>query len=159
MSGPGPVAGLDVSFLCDADIAEYVFVTVGASASSVKVPTSAAESYKVLGITQYKGKSGQAVTVRMAGTSRLVANETMATVGTNVYAQYTTAADRGKGSVLALPTKPSAASSAYVKSEADGALTYAEDIQNWVRIGKAITLEAAGAQGDLIRVLIAQKSF
>lgn len=118
---------LDLPFEAAEDLSsdQYRFVVL-TSARTVRRPDS--ETEDVLGILQNAPGSGEAASVRIIGTSKLVANAALA-VGTFVRPEYVGAADAGKGkSVSGAP--------------ADRA--------------RAQVLQAAGAEDDLCQVLLGQ---
>jgi len=152
-----PVPILDVSFIADADIGQYLFASQGAAEGSVKVPTSAAEAYKTWGITQFKGTAGKAVVVRIAGTSLLVANVAW-TAGANIGVEHATSADRGKGRLVSVPSTPTPAATP-TAAEVNAVTTYATAVMNYIRDSRAQAIAAAAAQNDYALVRINSSPF
>jgi hypothetical protein len=115
---------LDLSFEAAEDLTndQYRFVVL-TSAGKVRRPDS--ETEVALGILQNAPASGEAAVVRIAGVSKLQANDALG-VGTFVMAEYVSATDAGKG-------KSSSGAPAYTR---------------------AVVIEASAAEDDLAGVLL-----
>jgi len=86
---------LDLAFEANEDLSDdqYTFVVL-TSTGKVRRPDSEAEP--ALGILQNAPEAGEAATVRIAGVSKLVANDALS-IGTWVMQEYVNATDAGKG--------------------------------------------------------------
>jgi len=118
------VGGTDLSWLAAEDLSsyQYRFITI-ASDTTVQLPNGATE-YPV-GILQNAPTSGEVAVVRVAGVSKLIANDAIA-VGVKLKMEYAAADDNGK---------------------ADAADTDYDNV-------RAIALTASGAEDDIITVLL-----
>lgn len=110
---------LDLAFEANEDLSDdqYTFVVL-TSAGKVRRPDSEAET--ALGILQNAPESGEPATVRIAGVSKLVANNTLA-IGTFVMQEYVDATDAGKG-------KTSAGAPEYTRALVIGASAAEDDL-------------------------------
>ena len=118
------VGGTDLCWLAAEDISayQYRFITI-ASDTTVQLANGATE-YPI-GILQNAPTSGEVAVVRVAGVSKLVANDAIA-VGLKVKMEYVGVADNGKGDL-------------------------ADTNKDIVR---GVTLTAAGAEDDICTVLL-----
>lgn len=110
---------LDLAFEADEDLSDdqYTFVVL-TSTGKVRRPDS--ESEVALGILQNAPDDGEPATVRIAGISKLVANNALA-IGTWVMQEYVTATDAGKG-------KTSAGAPEYTRALVIGAAAAEDDL-------------------------------
>ena len=99
------LGALDVSFKAGADLSEKQYHLVKMSDSqTVNVPTADASTDVVIGVLQNKPESGEAAVVRVLGTSKVIVDASLTTVGSLVGvgtpAGYATIADANKDIVI-----------------------------------------------------------
>jgi hypothetical protein len=116
--------GIDLSFDAGEDLSSYQYCFVHLADDDTVDLLDAGDEYPI-GILQNAPASGEVAVVRVSGVSKLVMNDALA-VGLKIKAEYVDATDNGKG---------------------DAADTDYDNV-------RAISLTAAGAEDDVISVLL-----
>lgn len=116
--------GIDMSWLAAEDLSGYQYRFVHLASDTTVDLLDAGGEYPI-GILQNAPASGEVAVVRLMGVSKLIMNLAVA-VGVKIKAEYVGAADNGKG---------------------DAADTDYDNV-------RAISLTAAGAEDDIISVLL-----
>lgn len=116
--------GIDRTFLAAEDLSSYQYRFITIASDTTVQLPNGATEYPI-GILQNAPVSGEEAVVRMVGISKLVMNDAVA-VGVRLKMEYVSTSDNGKG---------------------DAADTNKDTV-------RAVTLQAAGAENDVIAVLL-----